>query len=80
MNGMSTTNVIANTNANPSKSTNGTGTTSTTTAVGDNTYTNLHLSAITLLHPPSPPRIKQCPCEAHAALEQGHDQNKLIHV
>ncbi len=58
----------------------GIGNTSTATAAGGSTYTNLHLSAITFTHPSSPPNIKQCPCEAHATLEQGRDQNKLIRV
>ena len=43
-------------------------------------YTNLHLSALTFLHPPSPPNITQCPCEAQTAHEKKRDTNKHIRV
>lgn len=44
------------------------------------TYTNLHLSAISFVHPPSIPNIKQCACETVTVPKQEHDQSNLIRV
>lgn len=51
------------------------------TTSADKTYTNLHLSALTFVHPPQPPEhAYRCSCQDRAPHEEKRDRSKHIRV